>query len=235
MEVILLIQQAYRDAQLLAEEGESLTSVQGTTGTRLLNRILRQISTDGFQIPLITEESFLLTSSVDTLELPGWAKLEKVGYFLGDVLVDIDLQDVNTFYNNAVIRTSTGTPFIGYSKRIPTGILLRLFLTPNVNYQIEIRGYKILNTVTLTDTIDLDSIEGFMIDYLNYRLSVDLQMDAQLQTISKYLLLKAKEYEEHYNRLKFTRIDRRKDKMGERDGKSGRSLSGYGLSQGWTY
>ena len=194
MLVSLLVQQAYRDAQLIAEEGESTSSVQLKTGTRLLNRILRLISTDGFEIPLITEESFFLTSGIETLDLPGWSKLEKVGYYLGNILIDIQLQDLYTFYKNAVMRDAPGTPFIGYPKRTPTGISLKLFLPPNTNYQIEIRGYKSLNEVVETDTIDHNSIDGFMEDYLGYRLSYDLQIDAQLTKISPFLILKKREY-----------------------------------------
>ena len=235
MNVRLLIQQSYRDAQILAEEGETATSTQLNSGVRLLNRILRRLSTDGFEVPLITEESFTLVNGDSILDLVGWSKLEKVGYFLGDALIDIQLADLNTFYDNAVIRNSSGTPYIAYPKRTPTGINLILFLPPNDDYQIFIRGYKQLPDVVLTDTIDNTSITGFMEDYIGYKLSVDIQIDNQLMTISPWLSLKVKEYEAHFARLKFMRIDRRFDLMGNSEGGSTNSLSGYGTSQGWTY
>lgn len=234
MEVSLLIQQSYRDAQLLAEEGESATSAQLTTGVRLLNRILRKISTDGFEIPLITEETFNLTTGVSILELPGWSKLEKVQYYLGDVLVDIVLQDLNRYYNNAVIRTSSGVPVVAYPKRTPTGITLNVFLKPDQDYEILIRGYKQLTDVVLSDEIALNSIAGFMEDYIGYLLSIALQIDSQLSTISPWLVLEKETYETKYERLKFTRIDKRIDKMGDSDG-DGRSIIAYGVSHGWTW
>ena len=235
MKVALLVQQSYRDAQLVAEEGETATATQIQTGTNLLNRILRRISTDGFQIPLISEETFFLTAGVTTLELAGWSKLEKVLYYLGDVLVDVELAELNTYYDNAVLRNSPGTPYIAYPKRTPTGITLSLFLEPNENYEILIKGYKNIPTVLVSSTIELDSIAGFMEDYLGYLLSIDLQINAQLSTISPWLKLKAMEYEQHFNRLKFQRTDPRVDRMGDEDDGGGKSIIGYGVSGGWSY
>lgn len=235
MEVSLLIQQSYRDAQLLAEEGESATSAQLTTGVRLLNRILRKISTDGFEIPLITEETSSLTTGIATLDLPGWSKIEKIQYYLGDVLIDLQLQDLNTYFDNAIIRNSTGTPFVAYQKRTPTGITLNVFLQPDQDYELLIKGYKQLTDVVLSDEIVVDSIAGFMEDYIGYLLSIALQIDSQLATISPWLVLEKETYETKYERLKFTRIDKRIDRMGDSDDGGGRSIIGKGVSHGWTY
>lgn len=235
MEVALLIQQSYRDAQLIAEEGESATESQLNTGVRLLNRILRRISTDGFKIPLISEETFNLITGEESIDLSGWSKIEKAQYWLGDVLVDIELAPLNTYYDNARLRNSTGTPYTGYQKRTPTGITLKVFLQPNQDYELIIRGYKQLSSVVLSDEIDPNSIAGFMEDYLGYLLSIDLQVDAQVQRISPWLVAKQYEYEEHYARLKFIRHEKRIDKMGDSDGGDGRSIIGYGVSGGWTY
>lgn len=233
MKVPLLIQQAYRDAQLVAETGETADATQLNTGLRLLNRILALISTDGWEIPLITEESLNLTQGVDTIDLVGWVKLEKVQYLLGNVLFNIRLLSLNDFYNNAVIENSSGIPYLAYPKRTPTGILLRVFLDPSENYTIFIRGYKALNQVTLSDDLEPNTISGFMQDYLGYRLSLDLQIDAQIEKISPWLLLKVNEYEQHYKRLKVVRIDVRTDKMGDQEGRETQAIVSWNLGQGW--
>lgn len=234
MKVSLLIQQAYRDAQLLAEEGEDATKVQLNTGTRLLNRILKRISTDGFEIPLITEETLALTQGENTIDLLDWVKLEKVQYLLGETLFNIKLLPLNDYYNNAVLPDSQGIPFIAYPKRTPTGILLRIFLNPSENYTIFIKGYKALNQVLVTDDIDANSVTGFMEDYLSYLLSIDLQIDAQVERISPWLIFKAAQYEQHYKRLKSVRIDVRRDKMGDDGMRDTQAIVSWNLSQGWS-
>lgn len=234
MQVSLLIQQSYRDAQLVAEEGESATGTQLNTGLLLLNRILRMISLDGFQIPLLTEETFNLTQNEPTIDLLGWAEIEKVQFLLGETLFNIKLLSFNDFYNNAIIQNSQGIPYLGFPKRTPTGILLRVFLNPSENYTIFVKGYKTLPDVLLTETIDPNSISGFMEDYLGYRLSLDLQINAQIEKISPWLILKAKEYESHYKRLKPIRTDLITDLMGTSDSRNTQAIVSWNLSQGWS-
>lgn len=235
MEVSLLIQQSYRDANLVAETGETADADQLNTGVLLLNRIIKRISLDGFDIPLISEESFTLTSGSETLDLPGWVELSKVEYFLGDVLVDIKLADLNTYYNNAALRNAPGPPYIAYPKRTPTGILLRMFLPPNEAYEIFIRGYKQIDTVLVNDAIDPNTIAGFMEDYLGYLLALDLQINAQIDKPSPYLVMHINRYEAAYKNLKFMRIDKLVNKMGGDHAGGTKSIIGYGVSQGWTY
>lgn len=231
MEVVLLIQQAYRDAQILAEEGESLTTPQAVTGLRLLNRILARISSDGFDIPLITEEQLSLTKGTNTLDLVNWSKVLKVQYLLGNAREEITLLSLNDYYNNAVLDDSQGPPYIGYPKRTPTGIELRVFLNPSEDYTIFIYGYKNLTPVLITDTLELDTIAGFMKDYLSYLLSLDLQLDAQLKPFP-FLIYKVQQYEQHYKRLKPLRIDKIVTKMGA-DGSMPYSIAAINLAQGW--
>lgn len=234
MNVRELIQQSYRDAQLIAEEGETATSTQLASGLRLLNRILRRISTDGWKIPLLTEENHTLNAGDNTLTLEGWSEILKAQYFLGNVLFTIKLLDLNTYYNNAIIANNSGIPYIGYAKRTPTGIDLRVFLDASQQYTVQVRGFKILNQVALTDEIDPDSITGFMQDYIGYLLSIDLQIDAQVERISPWLVLKANQYETHFKRLKPIRIDAVNHKMGDQEGGETQAIVSWNLGQGWS-
>jgi len=227
MQVRLLIQQAYRDAQIIAEEGENASATQLNSGLRLFNRRVRKISIDGWEIPLITEETTTLPAGVTDLELSGWSKLLKAQYLQGEVKLPITLLDYNTFLDNAVITNSTGIPYTGYQKRTPSGITLKVFFNPNEDYTIFLSGYKSLAEATLET--DLSDVEGFLQDYLSYQLSYDLQVDNQLQP-SPTILLEIKQYEAKLQRLKVIRVDRIPKNVGS-GGDS--SIAAISLGRGW--
>lgn len=228
MIVRLLIQQAYRDAQILAEEGENASSTQLSQGLILFNRLLRKISIDGFEIPITTEESFNLTTGQNYIDLIGWTKVLKAQYLNGSLKLEIYLLDQNTYLSNSVITNTSGIPTIGYAKRIPTGIKLSVFFTPDSDYQLYVTGYKMLSAVIIDTELD-GSIEGFMQDYLMYQLAYDLRIYYQLPELS-FLRDKLRDYESRFQNLKSRRTDRFNFNIGE----SGNSFAAINLSRGYS-
>jgi len=210
--VRLLIQQSYRFGQILAEEGEDASSTQLSQGLILFNQILNKISIDGFEIPLITEETTNLISGQEDLDLPGWIKLLKVQYLQGTVKLPIELLDFNSYLSQSVITQSSGIPTIGYQKRTQTGITLKVFFKPNSDYPLYLTGYKTLINATL-ETDLAGSIEGFMQDYFLYQLANDLRDYYQMDSL-KILLDKLDVYERKFRNLKFIRTDIRNINIG---------------------
>jgi len=204
MNVRLLIQQAYRWAEIIAETGESADSDQLTTGLNLFNKILRRISIDGVEIPLLTTEDFTLVQGQDFFDLDGWTKLMKVQYLLGGVKIGIRLLTLEQYRNSARIQTSSGIPYVGYPQRTTTGIQLLLFFKPSSDYTMTVDGYKLLTKVTLDD--DLTGVTEFMQDFLEIALAFDLQQFYQLQ-ISPYLIQQKEMYLKKFDNVKEKRID----------------------------
>ena len=204
MQVRLLIQQAYRFAEILAEEGENADSIQLNRGLFLFNRLVRQVSITGQSIPLLTTEDFNLVQGQQNFLLPGWVDITKAQYLLGGVKLDIRLLSLNSFRDAARIQTVGSIPYIGYSKRTPTGIDLFLFFSPSTDYVMTIDGYKSLIEATLET--DLADIDLFMSDYLETQLARDLQDFYQL-TPSPYLVSQVEKYLNAFKDLKEDRID----------------------------
>lgn len=55
-----LINDAYRFSNIIAEEGQDLTSTQLRDGVRLLNYIIRNLNIDGEEIALNAQENLIL-------------------------------------------------------------------------------------------------------------------------------------------------------------------------------
>jgi len=127
MNVRLLIQQAYRWAEILAETGETASSSQLTTGLNILNKILRRVSIDGIEIPLITSETFTLSAGQNTFDLDNWTRLLRVQYDLGNIKMDLQMMSLNDYRNGSRVINTTGIPYIAYPKRTSTGITLEIF------------------------------------------------------------------------------------------------------------
>ncbi len=204
MNVRLLIQQAYRWAEILAEDGETASATQLNTGLNLLNKILRQISIDGYEIPLLTSEIVNLVKGSNELNLVGWTKLIKLQYDLGGIKQNIPLVSLNDYRNADSIVTAVGTPYIGYAQRTPTGILLQVFFAASIAYTTYLNGYKTLTNVTIDDSFT--DIEEFMADYLELQLARNLQTIYQLK-VNPFLAEQLEIYLTKFNRIKPRRID----------------------------
>lgn len=204
MQIRLLIQQAYRWAEILAEEGEEASSTQLNTGLNLFNKMVRRISIDGIEIGLISSEQFNLTAGVETFDLPDYTKLEKVQYKLGGIRFDIRLLSLNQYRNYSRILNNSGIPYVGYPQRTPTGISLQLFFKPVENYELFVDGYKTLPELTLEDTPT--DIEKFMEDYLEIQLASDLR-DFYQKPPNVYLVRQVEMYVTKLKNIKEHRID----------------------------
>lgn len=229
MNVRLLIQQSYRFAEIIAEDGENVDSRQLNTGLLLFNRLLRRVSIDGIQIPLISTETFTLIPDQRNFVLDGWTKLEKVQYLLGGVKLDIRLLNLNEFRRESRIQTTASIPYAAYPKRTPTGIDLLLFFAPSTDYEMTVDGYKLLLEATLET--NLANIELFMSDYLETQLAIDLQSFYQL-TPNLYLATQIESYLKKFKNIKEERIDVYTHRL-SKDNDIYRDTPYLNLSGGW--
>lgn len=229
MNVELLIQDAYRFAEILAEAGENADADQLDIGLRLLNMIIREINLDGEEKPLLDEEEFTLAIGVEILTMPNWVEPLKIQYLLGSVWFDITLTDLNAYLDNSRIENTSGIPFTAYAQRTPTGIDLRMFFKPSANYVLRAYGYKNLSELTVSQ--ELTGILDFLKDYLLYRLASDFRTYYQLPR-TPFLTSKVLKFENKLFRIKERRFDIHKITLGgNRRGAS--NMAALNLGQGW--
>ena len=204
MNVRLLIQNAYRWAEIVAETGEYVSSVQLETGLNLFNKIIRRESINGHLIPLETKETFSIPQGTREYQLDGWTKLEKVQFNLGDVLIDVKMLSLNDYRNNSRITNSSGIPYICYPRRNLSGIALEIFFSLGATYDFTIDGFKSLVELELED--ELQGVDKFMQDYIEIRLAINLQQFYQLVPNVELMGL-LREYKVAFKDIKSVRID----------------------------
>lgn len=204
MNVKLLIQEAYRFSQILAQDGEFASSAELNTGLSLFNKLLRRVSIDGAEIPITTKEDFTLPIGGSEIVLDGWIEILKAQYNLGSILFDIVLLDVNQYRNAARITNTSGIPYVGYARRTSTGITLELFFKPNSDYPMTLDGYKNLTQVTIDQ--NLSDVSEFMQDYLQIQLAIDLRNFDKLSP-NPYLTKQVNMYLEKLKGIKEIRTD----------------------------
>lgn len=174
-----LINDAYRFGNVIAEEGQDLTSTQLRDGVRLLNYIIRTLNIDGAEIALNAQENLVLPAGQQTLFLPDYIKLYKVQYDLGSVFVDTNLLSAEDFYNIAVIQNTTSIPFAGYAKRRADGIELFFYFAPNKDYDVRIiSGLKKITELNADDDIAINDF--FYNELLVWKLANDLRIRNQM-------------------------------------------------------
>lgn len=174
-----LINDAYRFSNIIAEEGQDLTSTQLRDGVRLLNYIIRNLNIDGEEIALNAQENLILPAGHQTLLLPDYIKLYKVQYDLGSIFVDTALLSAEDFYNVAVVTNTTSIPFAGYAKRTANGIELFFYFAPNRDYEIRIiSGLKKITELNADD--DIVTNDFFYNELLVWKLANDLRMRNQM-------------------------------------------------------
>lgn len=170
MTVRELINDAYVWANVIASRIEQVDSTELARGLKNLNIIARTISITGEEVGLLSEEQFNLAAGITDVDLPDWVDIQKAQYDLGNVLYNITLLTLNQFKNSARITSATGIPYIAFPQRTSTGITLKLFFHPSVDYLMTVTGYKGITTFTDVDTV-LSGVEEFIQDYLLFELA----------------------------------------------------------------
>ena len=177
MKAIEIINEAYRIAQIVSAEGETLTSSQELQGLSALNDSVDMINIDGEEISLISNETFLLTQNQSYIDLQNYNEVRQVEYFLGGIRQKLTLVNAEEYYQSAM-----NSQMSAYAQRTTSGIRLRLYFASNVGYSIEVHGFK--NLVNVTIDSDLDATSKFYIGYLKYLVANDLRIFNNLDPLS---------------------------------------------------
>lgn len=153
--VVEIIKQAYHLSGILPTP---TYSVQGNpdllvVAKNLLKLIINKINIDGEEVSLNSQQSLNLTAGVNTVTLPGVIKLIKTQFILGNVRINVNVESVDRFYNEARIVDARSIPYEGYAKRTGDGIDLILYFTPVENYKLEINAIKSLDYLGIDDDI----------------------------------------------------------------------------------
>lgn len=167
MKVAVLIQDAFREANIIAET-EAVTSTDSNVGLRLLNRLIKEININGEEIVLLSSQTFNLTSGSSSITLTNFIELSSVQYNLGSIWVDMSILPLKQFRREANLTNTGGFPYAGFVKRTETDIDLEVYFVPNKDYSLRVDGYKKIGSVTLNDTIT--GIDSFYDSLLIYKL-----------------------------------------------------------------
>jgi hypothetical protein len=196
MKAIQIINDAYIFSNVIAEEGQDLTSVQVRDGARLLNFVINNLNKDGDVIALNSQETLTIPKGQTTLILNDYIRIDKVQFNLGSVWIDIQLNSAQDFYNQAVISTVNSIPYYGYVKRTAEGVELIVYFTPEKDYDIRIvSGVKKIVNLQPDDDLTADSIfyEELLIwklaNYIRVRNQMprDPAIDIEIRSISRRL------------------------------------------------
>lgn len=155
MKVIQIISDAYRFAQIVAEEGQDLTDTQVADGLNLLNNyVINKININGDELALNDQTEITLPIGTTEYLLDGYIAIYKAQYNLGNVWVDSQILTVDDYYNEARIVNSSSIPYILYTKRTADGLTLKYFFQTDRAYQLRIvHGIKNLSNVLVDDEV----------------------------------------------------------------------------------
>lgn len=230
--VELLIQDAYRFAELLGE-GEIANASELNDGLRWLNIAIREINIDSDERPLLNEEEFTLVAGNEEIELPDWVSILKLQYLLGNTFLDIRILDLNEYLNGARIQSTSGIPVIAYPKRNDTGITLKLFFKPSTDYRMTVHGYKNIPQLATSDT--LTGVLDFIQDYLLFKLASDLRTFYNQQPMP-FLERRVEMYRERFRQISERRLDSRvlTPRQGGGTQRSHSSMAAFNIGRGWS-
>lgn len=174
-----LINDAYRFGNVIAEEGQDLTAIQLADGIRLLNYVVNKINIDGEEVSLNARGDITVNAGQNVVLLTDYIKVTKAQYNLGDVFLDIHLLSYDDFYNESRIVNVSSIPYSGYTRRVPEGVELNLYFTPEKDYQVRIvGGLKKIKTLSADD--ELEATEQFYFELLMWELSRYLRLRNQM-------------------------------------------------------
>jgi hypothetical protein len=179
MKASVLINDAYRFGNIIAEEGQTLTATQLSDGARLLNYIIDDINKNGNEISLNAQEVFTLPSGQQTFTLNDYIKINKMQFNISTIWIDVELLSTEDFYNFAVIDNVKSLPFSGYAKRTATGIEMFFYFIPDRDFPVRIvSGLK--KIVNLQPDDDLSDESLFYKTLLVWTLANDLRVRNQM-------------------------------------------------------
>lgn len=212
MNITLLIQLAYRFAQVLAET-EVVDAEQLSIALTLLNIVIDDINIDGIEIPLVSEETIAMTTGSEEVILADWITINRAQFLLGNVYFDVDLLDLESFLNVRRINNNTGIPYVSFSRRTEGGITLLVYFRPSIDYTMTVWGYKNITTVDLTT--DLTAIDKFVQNYLIFMLANDIRRYHQMSE-DTWLTKRIKRYKKKFANVKDRPINMIKASLGKR-------------------
>jgi hypothetical protein len=139
-----VIQNAYQRSQILSYN-ESITANQQELGLSLLRELIATININGNLISLWSIDIIPLVPGLENIALDGWIDIIQLNFIMsGNIRHQIKILSVEEYYDKAQILNASGLPIYACIQRTVTGMSLNVYLKPNANYPLEIKGYKTL-------------------------------------------------------------------------------------------
>lgn len=225
----ILIQDAYRFAQIIPEEGEAADASQLKTGLRLLNDLITEINYTGDLISLISNNTFNLAAGNNNVDLDGYIDVVELFYPLGNVRFMPYRNQAQNYFKSATITNASGMPVNVYAQRTESGITLNVFFNSDRDYLITIWGTKQLPQ--MTEDTDIIGKDSFYIPYLKRILARELRVYDQLNPLPS-LDARIAQMEHKLKRIKVRNTAVNKSRLGK--GSSGTdSIPSLVLGRGW--
>ena len=151
MKAIDILNFAYRYAQILADEGETLETPQIEIGLQHLEDTINDINIEGEIIGYSTYETFNFTPNTEILELQGYVEITSIDYLLGGIRCPLKIQQVGQYFETASITTASSIPVQVWVQKTATGVNAFIYFKPNTNYTVEVVGTKFIPVPTSAD------------------------------------------------------------------------------------
>ncbi len=187
MKVMELITNAYEWGRISPSGGGGIDSPEIERAEKYLRSIVRVINIKGDVIALNNQLTINMTAGKDTVALDGYIKVLKAQFILGNVRIDIDLLNIEGFYDNDSIVNASSIPYCAYPKRRAGGIDFIVYFTPNQDYTLEINGIKSISDLTRDDEItsELELYEDLITWELAARLRKAIGFDPDAEIASE--------------------------------------------------
>lgn len=225
----ILIQDAYRLAQIIPEIGDAATESQLETGLRLLNNIISEINITGDVIALLSRDTFTLNSGASSVFLTGYIDIMEIHYPLGNVRMRPAVNHLQNYFKFASITNASGLPVNVYAFRTVDGLTLEVFFSADQEYSINVFGVKKISTLDYND--DIAGNNTFYIPLLLWMLSKDLRLYDQL-TVLPEISSRIAKIEKKLRRAKPQITSKNKTLLGRHN--TGMTIPDLVLGRGWT-
>lgn len=174
MKAIELLNYAYRYAQILADEGETLLAPQIEIGLEHLTDLINDINIDGQIIGYSSYDTFNFTPDTEVLTLPGYVDITKMDYLLGGIRYPLTVMQVSQYFDSASITTASSIPIQVWVQKTYNGVNAYIYFKPNTGYTVEVVGTKFLPVPTGAEFTFADNFTPYF-SYLKWALAARLR------------------------------------------------------------
>ena len=163
------IRRAYIRSNIISPEYESADSQQLSDGLMLLNECMSEIGINSSANPYETTFSFDTVPGQTSYILDNYIENEVVSFRWGEVRYQLEKVGAAEFLGTTRVMNVTSLPFQYYIRRIyPNSMEIQIYYSPANIYTVEVTGKRPLNTISITDPADLETLfDSFYLLYLN--------------------------------------------------------------------